>query len=295
MSATAMIDVTIGLILMYLVLSLVGTSINEFLATVAGMRAATLRKSLAKMVDNDALRQVFYGHGLIAGSSPKPEAHPSYLSGTTFALALLDSLDPKKTLPGIADLQTTAESLPTSNVRDIVLANIATAKGDIDKLRTGLADSFDQAMERVSGTYKRQLKWISLVVGFLLALALNADSIAVGQALWSDSSLRNQMAKVAEQALAAGSNGAVATLSEPDVKAIVRKIREAETALRPLPIGWDQPDMSNLTNALFVARKLAGLLLTAAALMVGAPFWFDLLSKFVNLRGTGDKPALTRP
>ncbi len=139
MSATAMIDVTIGLILMYLVLSLVSTSINEFLATVAGMRAATLRKSLEKMVDNDTLRQVFYGHGLIAGSSPKPEAHPSYLSGTTFALALLDSLDPKKTLPGIADLQATAEKLPVSNVRDIVLANIATARGDIDKLRTGLA------------------------------------------------------------------------------------------------------------------------------------------------------------
>ncbi len=157
-------------------------------------------------------------------------------------------------------------------------------------------------MERVSGTYKRQLKWISLVVGFLLALALNADSIAVGRALWSDSSLRNQMAKVAEQALAAGSNGAATTLGEPDVKTIVRKVREAEASLRPLPIGWHPSETSNSAkkwldwnNALFIAIKLAGLLLTAAALMIGAPFWFDLLSKFVRLRGTGDKPAPTRP
>ena len=26
--------------------------------------------------------------------------------------------------------------------------------------------------------------------------------------------------------------------------------------------------------------------------MLGAPFWFDLLNKVVNLRGTGNKPAV---
>ena len=34
-----------------------------------------------------------------------------------------------------------------------------------------------------------------------------------------------------------------------------------------------------------------GWFLTAAALTLGAPFWFDLLNQFINLRGAGAKPA----
>jgi hypothetical protein len=47
-----------------------------------------------------------------------------------------------------------------------------------------------------------------------------------------------------------------------------------------------QPDRS--TN-LFV--ELFGILLTAVAARQGAPFWFDVLKRAVNLRGTGANPA----
>lgn len=47
-----------------------------------------------------------------------------------------------------------------------------------------------------------------------------------------------------------------------------------------------QPD--NTTN---IALKLFGIFLTALAARQGAPFWFDLLKRLVNLRGTGVNPA----
>ncbi len=37
--------------------------------------------------------------------------------------------------------------------------------------------------------------------------------------------------------------------------------------------------------------KLLGLLITGAAAAQGAPFWFDILKKFINVRGTGEKPG----
>jgi hypothetical protein len=37
--------------------------------------------------------------------------------------------------------------------------------------------------------------------------------------------------------------------------------------------------------------KLAGWLITALAAAQGAPFWFDLLNKLLQLRGSGTKPA----
>jgi len=37
--------------------------------------------------------------------------------------------------------------------------------------------------------------------------------------------------------------------------------------------------------------KLAGFVISAFAVMLGAPFWFDLLKKIVPVRMTGMKPA----
>jgi hypothetical protein len=37
-----------------------------------------------------------------------------------------------------------------------------------------------------------------------------------------------------------------------------------------------------------------GFLITALAIALGAPFWFDLLNKFVNLRVSGNKPESTK-
>ncbi|MCK7556220.1 hypothetical protein MKQ70_14835 [Chitinophaga sedimenti] len=41
--------------------------------------------------------------------------------------------------------------------------------------------------------------------------------------------------------------------------------------------------------------KLAGFLITAIAIGLGAPFWFDLLNKFVQIRTAGKTPAATTP
>jgi hypothetical protein len=52
-----------------------------------------------------------------------------------------------------------------------------------------------------------------------------------------------------------------------------------------LPIGWSEfPKRDQwLTMAL-------GWLITAFAVSLGAPFWFDLLNKFVNVRASGKAP-----
>jgi hypothetical protein len=147
MNTNAVIDVAIGLILMYLVLSLACTSINEVISTLASMRANILRSALARIIDDKDLRGVFIDQGLVAGAKSDDNASPSYLSGETFALALLDSLnlDPKSPIPTTQDILTSAQALPPSNVRDLIVSNIATAQNNIDLLRTNLAKSFDRS------------------------------------------------------------------------------------------------------------------------------------------------------
>ena len=239
MFQNAAIDVTIALILMYLMLSLLCTVINEFIATKLKLRAKSLASAIEQLLDNQALRNAFYRHGLIVTSvratatgpqstmsgvssvasgvrdmmisrppaelstqpatSPDapsglvvsvpapapmaPESHPSYLSSRSVALALIASLDPAKPLPVIQDIVNTVENLPASRIRDVLLSSLTEAGTDVDKLRTSIATWFDDSMERLSGAYKRQLKWISMLVGLIVTIAFNADSFNVAMTL----------------------------------------------------------------------------------------------------------------
>lgn len=291
MSVNAMVDVALGLILMYLVLSLVCTAVNEFIAGVFKLRAAKLRQGITKLIDNDQLLAAFNGHGLVAGTRAALKGRdPSYISGRTFAAALLDSLDPDKPLLSLEDVRKAAERLPSSNIKDAILGAFTERVQTLEGLRDNVAAWFDDTMDRLSGAYKRWLQLISLAIGLAIAVGLNADSWTVAAALWSDAALRGQVAAAAgEIAKSAGTDSGAAAVDKlgDNIDALRRK-------LHPLPIGWTdeagRADHEWYGNWGGRVSKVLGWLFTAFAVMLGAPFWFDLLSRFVQLRSSGEKP-----
>jgi hypothetical protein len=181
---------------------------------------------------------------------------------------------------------TAASNLPPSNVRDAILTAATSAGTDIEKLRANMAQWFDDSMDRLSGVFKRYAQWLSMVVGLTIAVALNADTIAVANSLWHDGALRGQ---IASAGTAVGSNP-----TADQLKSTMQNLSVIEADLRPFPIGWSdaatRSDLNWSQSTWTIAQKIVGLLVTALALSLGAPFWFDLLSQFVNLRMTGTKP-----
>jgi hypothetical protein len=316
MGTNGALDVAIALLLLYLILSMIVTVANEQIATALDLRATTLKSAIDQLIDDPTLKADFKDHGLIAGLNAavatdkssllfqfiaglcrwimrvekvNDDAHVSYLSGKTFASAILGSLDPTKPITLFDDAKDAVEHMPDSNIRDALLAQITTANGNVDKLRDNIAVWFDASMDRVSGIYKRDLKRISFVVGLLLVLVLNADTVRVSRSLWNDAALRAGMVQRAGGFASQGS----ASASDHDT---VQKIQEFESDLRPLPLGWSLSSIPSRDTPqlwLILLSKLVGLLLTAFAISLGAPFWFDLLGMFVQIRGTGQKPAKT--
>jgi len=284
MAGNAVIDMVIGLVLTYLILSLICTIANEFIASLTALRAKTLRSGVEHLIDDDGLRKLFFDHGLIASAKTNGRTRdPSYLSGRSVALALLDSLDTGKPVPAVADLVDAIGKLPDSNVKDALVTAATEAQGDIDKLRSGIAAWFDDSMDRVAGVYKRYMQWITFAVGLALAVLLNVDTVTLAKSLWLDSALRGQAVELAQTVAKSQDDVAQATLVT------------LQQDLRPLPVGWDRakgrPDADWYHSPAAVFAKLIGWLITALAISLGAPFWFDLLSKFVSLRTTGNKPA----
>lgn len=282
----AAFDVAIGLVMMYLLLSLLCTIINEFISAIAGLRSRTLMQAIGKIIDSPDLHADFYKHGLIdTGKLVNGSISLPYLSSQNFAMAIIDSLDTKKTMPQFSDIENSVKDMPDSNIRDTLLINLMLSGGNVEKLRDNIANWFDRIMDHVSDVYKRKLRILSFIVGLAVAVLINADSINVTKSLWHDRALRAQMIDSADKILP---QNQVVTIQD---------VMLVENELRPLPLGWDlehiRPDADWRVEYYFWIYKAAGLLLTGIALSLGAPFWFDILSKIINIRGTVNKPDLT--
>jgi hypothetical protein len=337
MIQNAALDVAIGLILMFLMLSLLCSVVNEFIATKLNLRASTLAAALKGLIDDKDLRGRFYDHGLIDGThqvtgtgfqslwiaitrgiaavwGPRNDEaaddaqHPSYLSAQNVALALIGSIDPANPTPGIAEIKQLIDKLPDSNVKSAMQASLTTAGTDITTFRDNVAKWYDDAMDRLSGAYKRKVKWISMLVGLLVAVGVNADSFNVAKRLWADPDLRGTFAAEATKtvqgkdvsSVACGAKSGSQNQAQGSAAQLLDAVSATEDCLRPLPIGWQCGNDTWLVPCVWAhfygptadikLLQVLGWLLTAVAISLGAPFWFDLLSTFVNIRGAGVKP-----
>lgn len=214
------------------------------------------------------------------------------------ALTTLEMLK-KDQLLSDDDAKKIAEVLDGTYLTKVATTLMQGAKMEIADLERRLGAWFDEGMERVSGWYKRYLQYIGLAVGFAIALAVNADAINMTTVLSREPVMRAALVQSATEA-------AKNCKSAADCPAL-----EVATTLRNksglLPIGWDRKNLpfycwkdgketscGTLETGGQILLWLLGLIATALAMTLGAPFWFDLLKKLVNLRSSGLVPGMQR-
>jgi hypothetical protein len=240
---------------------------------------------------------------------------PAYIPSRTFALALIDFLNWKKAsgdeaMQGITESLAKHHWLYRNNKAGEALLTLANdAKGNLDTFQTKLENWYNDAMDRVSGWYKRYTQRVLLYIGIILAVAFNVDSLRVARTLWVDRDVRQAMVNAAgsygsSNPVPPGSavtvptpNGSIQNQVQGEVKQMSVAVQAfnqmATTSL--LPVGWQGSMVwlrANfrahpwLTAGRLFERKLPGWLLTGMAISLGAPFWFDLLNKFMVVRST---------
>lgn len=315
------LDVAIGLFFLYFLLSTISASINEAIANLLGWRAKTLEDAIRNLVDDPkvkrGLREWFGGvhkkglrrastvqskrddvtvaadltsdlfdHWRIRGlvrnprSSVRRRTRPSYLPPRAFSLAIAETL--AKGAPGpkegptpwqqadeeiLARVKAVLAKLPEGQAREVLQKAAANAGSTLEGFRAQVEHAFDDAMERASGWYKRKVQVVVVILAAAVAIGGNVDSVQVANRLWSDAPLRAAVAaKAADQVDSQQAANAVDQVDQ-----------------LKLPLGWDKWP----TRLDEIAPRIPGWLLTIAALSLGAPFWFDLLSRLVRLRGSG--------
>jgi hypothetical protein len=467
MPGLKIIEVVLGLVFVYLLLSLLCTAINEYISGMLNKRGRELFKAVDALLGSEEVQEAFYGHPLITTLSPhhaeirrrakeieeklygtrwarrlmgwlrpaiRAHRYPSYLPARNFALALLNSTDYTAVMQGMggaagsppagdevvetpghlvrlfdALMQESAADVSEllrdpavatilgspavpQAVRDTVTGVATGTERQVQKLQDSVEVWFNNAMDRVSGAYKRYTQVALLLIGLVVAILLNADTLKIWQALSTDDELREAVVRqavafdaayaapvdsmraagsvtadtaaadtTAADTLATGTAAAPAPASAPaDTAAsdssdceiptgaaataafekalagrkltcgearVVLAMARAELDSSQLAVGWTDAELLGLgvarvdtvppdtakqaaatgsgttavqTRLAPVLRpwkwhrsiwpKLLGLILTAIAVSLGAPFWFDMLNKIVNIRSAGRAP-----
>lgn len=260
MLGSTVLEVTVGLTFCYATVALIVSTLQEMIATVLRLRAACLLDGIKSMLNDPhftSLARAVYSHALVNPHEVTARSKPSYIEPANFAVALIDAI---RSIPAdFAQLGRDIDALPNTRVKRALQGLYVRAEGDVAVFERSVALWFDTAMVRVSASYKRRAMAISLVLSLLLAVVFNIDSIHLFRALWQQPAIAAQIA------------GAPAVLDAQALEALWR-----------LPIGWQNfPPRFNEAFAL----NIAGWLLTASTALFGAPFWFELTRKTVQLRG----------
>ncbi|MBV8707859.1 MAG: hypothetical protein JO182_08300 [Acidobacteriaceae bacterium] len=313
MFGSEVLDVAIGLILIFLLLSLICSSIREAFETVLRHRSSDLERGLREMFGDKThtgLVADFYRHPLIEALfrgdyvPGKTRNLPSYIPTRTFSLTIINLLV-SKYLPQ-ADItgkettesdkfeyfsQAVANMPEGSRLKGAMEPLIAAANQDFTRLRAEIEQWFNSSMDRVSGWYKTRTQIIIAAIGLSLAAIMNVDSLAIVRYLDTNQTARSVLISRVAQ-----------VRSESDAKPSTSELIDPMGWIERqggLPLGWVlqvQPGQQKgdfehdwrrppSTFSGWLA-KLAGILFTAFALTLGAPFWFDLLNRFMVVRST---------
>jgi hypothetical protein len=306
MFGSAILEVATGLILIYLFLSLVVTAVQEAIAAHLRWRAENLydgvRELLCDPKDKQGFAEKIYQHPLIYSLSKGPTGKPSYISSRTFALALLDLIHPADAAQPreLATIRTAIKKLPPELQQSLTV--LLDESGDnLERFKAEIEKWFNGSMERVSGWYKRHSQALLLWLAIGTVALFNVDSLELSQRLMRDPALRRALVAQAEQAAKAPSaappNGVPEASDTGAAAAAAARAHAQETLANfdrlNLPVGWGHVQLvaetSGATLGLWLSR-LCGWVLTAFAVSLGAPFWFDLLKRIINIRSAGKAP-----
>ena len=352
MNFPAILDVGLGLVVVFFLLASICSILVEMIANRQKWRQTTLQATVsallkgheerggqkatparapsdasansevAKNSHDEAVIKTFWTHPEIEPLRAADSDFPGYMDAARFATVILDIATGQGKEGVIPDsraafsrafeqhappkllerLNSLLRSLPaeTTNVRTAINASVA--------------KWFDEAMARTSGAYKRQVQRWLFGTGLVVALLLNCDTLRITYVLFRDPGLRNSMVDYARsvsstgatnQPTSTGTATSESSTNETTLEDLQKGLRTQIKELQALerigfPVGWVAPLSANflplhgekeeISADWFVAAlflKIIGLVATAFAVCLGAPFWFDILNKLLKMRTAG--------
>ena len=277
----------------------------------------------------DVLAQKFFNHPLLKKLTfHRNNSFPSYLNSETFARITKDILPDLHLGKGKElSFEERLELLPEGELKAAIHNYMQDKTKSLDSI---LANWFDETMDRVTGLYKRIIQRYVFFVGLAVVIAFNVDSISLFKKLSKDKKAREIVVSQAIAFMEENKDfdsilikkrkpalldsvkskekdsvtivSIVDSLLKKENDSLYKIYDEKRNAVKnlldediaqvndALGIGWQKFKGKSSVSLFTVLSMLLGWIITGLAITLGAPFWFDLLKKLIQIRGSGSRP-----
>lgn len=306
MFSSAVLDIAISLIFVYITLSLICMTITEAVTRILSSRKSVFEKTIGNVLKNftgadDAISlfmerlQLYYGaeYKDTEWRNKKDLKIKSFsnIPTQTIAAVMLDVIN---------HYNKGSKTETTTLARLVGNLSIPAKKGksNLEEMKSNMVSKVEDwaapLMDKIAETYKKNAERYAMIVAIIIVSFNNADTISMTAKIKQDNFSRAVLTKPAEEL-------ASKLLSKENVNE-AKNINNAEEVITQnlgiiqdssLPFGpesW-RDDLEkigqgkNIIDIFFrVFNKISGLIATIALVSLGAPFWLNALTKIVDYK-----------
>ena len=316
MGSLHFLDLVIGLVFIYFLLSLICVSLQELKANYLKERSENLRKWVFDTFNGKDKNEGFGArlwNNIIIDGMTQADSSASYIPKEVFVSAVLDELyygtdDSKDTIlenptKDPYDFNTLLEAIenPAVNIpkplQRVIKQIHFESHQNLETFRMRLERWFEMAMDRNAGTFKKKANRFTFFASIGVTLFLNVDTIKLADYLYNNKTEAAYIANIAattytdiQQESKSNTENTKPKMDSENIKTYTNLINSLN-----LPIGWKDANWEVFKKKPIVVissviTTTTGWIITIFAVSLGAPFWFDTLNKLVNLRSAGKIP-----
>ncbi len=309
MFGSEILEVVIGLVFIYLLLSLLATTLNEMVTNFLSLRGRNLRKTLKFMFDEADCKfdiRKFYEDPLIKKFSARPwlnrfgiKSPTDFLANEHFSKILIKAVfKPGETITGIKDLEDRVDRMfPGKGDVNRILKRLVQDSGEnLEQLQHNIESWYEDVMSTAAEWYKSKIRILLFVLGLLISVTFNADTFVIVKRLSTNPEIRTAIVAQAGQM----NMQQIKTGPQPDstksFQVLYAKVDSLNKHIadisNPLGMGWSSNGGFHWTFKNIweqIRNHIWGWLLTALAISFGAPFWFDMLRKVMNIKNVAQQ------
>ena len=298
MSISQVLDVAIGLALVYYVLGLVVSFVSGRILETFETRGRDLEIYLKKIVGEARLGDLLAEPQIKALAPVKYAGWRGALRGDVIAkkvqnVPVSNLVDAMFEMHGLVEQPASADALkailsnfPDSEFKRHLLQSAERGVTDLNQLRNKTTLWLNGVTDQAAALYKAHARQWVIGLSLAVTLVLGVDSLDLASQLWHNADLRAVAAAKAQ-----------AYVSRPNAPADINPLLQDMQALSPqlgwaaVPGAWPK-DAAPLAKAWWIILKIVGLAITFAAVSQGSSFWYDILRQ---LKGENAKPAAEAP
>lgn len=303
MQLDAILEVAIGLVLVWLVLSFATLEIQNWIKQLFNIRAKNLERALLEMFKGEQkLVDQCYNHPIIKEFCEKDRhgnyKKPSFIPGDVFAKVLIDLLGNESKDRQSSDPNSISYSDIVNGIQQVKAINpeleelfrflfpgidqgvagtfsVKDVKEKIKHYQDNIETWFDANMIKASEWYKENALTLAFSIGLVLSILFNVDTINISQKLWREPTIRQALIEQAD------------TFELEEGISSIAEVPGYFDSLA-IPIGWvtvptDEP---GLCNRLVTAQgQIAIQTGSECSILVNVPSLFDTMGWVMKVIG----------